>query len=35
VSAALVWVLAAAVIALVAAGVLGEMRGVRRPAPGR
>ena len=33
--AALAWVLAAAVVVLAAFGVLGEMRGSRRPAPGR
>ena len=35
VAAALAWVLAAAVVILAVFGVLGEMRGVRRPAPGR
>jgi putative peptide zinc metalloprotease protein len=34
-AAALAWVLAAAVVILAALGVLGEMRGARRPAPGR
>ena len=34
-AAGLAWVLAAVVVLLVAFGVLGEMRGARRPAPGR
>ena len=35
VAAGLAWVLAAAVVVLVVAGMLGELRGARRPAPGR
>ena len=35
VAAALVWVLAAGVVVLAVVGMLGELRGVRRPAPGR
>jgi putative peptide zinc metalloprotease protein len=35
VAAALAWVLAAAVVALAVLGMLGELRGARRPAPGR
>lgn len=35
VAAGLAWALAAAVVVLAVAGMLGELRGVRRPAPGR
>ena len=35
VASGLAWVLAAAVVALAVAGVLGQLRGVRAPAPGR
>jgi putative peptide zinc metalloprotease protein len=35
VAAGLAWALAAAVVVLVVAGMLGELRGGRRPAPGR
>ena len=35
VAAALAWVLAAAVVVLAVLGMLGELRGARRPAPGR
>jgi putative peptide zinc metalloprotease protein len=35
VAAALAWTLAAAVVVLAVIGMLGELRGVRRPAPGR
>jgi hypothetical protein len=35
VTAGLAWALAAAVVVLAVAGMLGEPRGARRPAPGR
>jgi putative peptide zinc metalloprotease protein len=35
VAAGLAWALAAAVVVLAVAGMLGELRGARRPAPGR
>jgi ascorbate-specific PTS system EIIC-type component UlaA len=35
VAAGLAWALAAAVVVLAVAGMLGELRGVRPPAPGR
>jgi hypothetical protein len=34
-ASALAWALAALVVALAVAGVMGQMRGVRTPAPGR
>ena len=35
VASGLAWVLAATVVALAIAGLLGQLRGVRAPAPGR